>query len=129
VSTTERLRAGTGTAATDVWLDEIEDLRSTITISREHPSDCGQRQVFLHVDDGARVALVFGESFTTDLEPGRHRLRVHNTLMWKTIDFAIEPGEHLEFIVINSARWWTAGMAGVLGAAPLFLRVERRSLV
>jgi hypothetical protein len=129
VSTTERLRAGTGTAATDVWLDEIEDLRSTITISREHPSDCGQRQVFLRVDDGARVVLVFGESFTTDLEPGRHRLRVHNTLMWKTIDFAIEPGEHLEFIVINSARWWTAGMAGVLGAAPLFLRVERRSLV
>jgi hypothetical protein len=125
----DRLRAGTGTAATDVWLDEIEDLRSTITISREHPTDCGQRQVFLRVDDGARVALVFGESFTTDLEPGRHRLRVHNTLMWKTIDFAIEPGEHLEFIVINSARWWTAGMAGVLGAAPLFLRVERRSLV
>jgi hypothetical protein len=129
VSTTERPRAGTGTAATDVWLDELEDLRSTITISREHPSDCAQRQVFLRVDGGPRVALVFGESFTTDLEPGRHRLRVHNTLMWKTIDFAIEPGEHLEFIVINSARWWTAGVVGVLGAAPLFLRVERRSLL
>jgi hypothetical protein len=130
VSTTDRLgRAGTGTAATDVWLDEIEDLRCTVTISRDHPSDCAQRQVFLRVDGGPRVALVFGESFTTELEPGRHRMRVHNTLVWKTVDFAIEPGEHLEFIVINSARWWTAGMAGLLGAAPLFLTVQRRSLM
>ena len=129
MATTDRLsRAGTGTAPTDVWLDDIADLRCTVTISREHPSDVGQRQVFLRIDGGDRIALLFGESFTTELEPGGHRLRVHNTLVWKTIDFAIEPGEHLEFIVINSARWWTAGMAGLLGAAPLFLRVEKRSV-
>jgi hypothetical protein len=130
VNTTERYgRAGTGPAMADAVLDDLEDLRSTITVSREHPSDVGQRQVFLRIDGGTRVALLFGESFTTDLEPGRHRLRVHNTLVWKTIDFAIERGERLEFIVINSARWWTAGMAGLLGAAPLFLRVQKRSLV
>lgn len=113
----------------DASLDDLEDLRSTITVSRDHPADYGQRQVFVRVDGGARVALVFGESFTSDLEPGCHRLRVHNTLVWKTIQFAIEPGEHLEFIVINSARWWTAGMAGLLGAAPLFLKVEKRSVL
>ena len=130
MNTTERYgRAGTGPAMADAVLDDLEDLRSTITVSREHPSDVGQRQVFLRIDGGTRVALLFGESFTTDLEPGRHRLRVHNTLVWKTIDFAIERGERLEFIVINSARWWTAGMAGLLGAAPLFLRVQKRSLV
>jgi hypothetical protein len=129
VNTTERVgRAGAGTAMADAWLDDIADLRCTVTISRDHASDCGQRQVFLRLDGGTRVALVFGESFTTELEPGRHRLRVHNTLVWKTIDFAIEAGEHLEFIVINSARWWTAGMAGLLGAAPLFLKVAKRSI-
>jgi hypothetical protein len=130
VNTTERYgRAGAGPAMADAVLDDIEDLRSTITVSRDHPTDVGQRQVFIRIDGGERVALVFGESLTTELESGRHRLRVHNTLIWKTIDFVIEPGEHLEFIVINSGRWWTAGMVGVLGAAPLFLRVLKRSLV
>jgi hypothetical protein len=128
VVTTERFGRA-GPAGADAAFDELEDLRSLITVSREHPMDVGQRQVFLRIDGGERLALLFGESVTTDLEPGRHRLRVHNTLMWKTIDFAIEPGEHLEFIVINSARWWTAGMAGLLGAAPLFLTIEKRSLM
>jgi hypothetical protein len=62
------------------------------------------------------------------VSPGRHRLRVDNTLFWKTIEFAIEPGEHLECLVINRARWWTAGMAGLLGSAPLFLTVRLNSL-
>jgi hypothetical protein len=128
VNTIER-HGRLGPAMADAALDDVEDLRSTITVSRDHPSDVGQRQVFIRIDGSERVALLFGESLTTELEPGRHRLRVHNTLIWKTIEFAIEPGEHLEFIVINSARWWTAGMAGVLGAAPLFLKVEKRSLV
>jgi hypothetical protein len=31
--------------------------------------------------------------------------------MWKNITFTLEPGEHLEFILINSGRWWTWGFA------------------
>ena len=31
-------------------------------------------------------------------------------------------------VVINRASWWTYGMAGVLGAAPLFLKVRVQSL-
>jgi hypothetical protein len=127
--TTRELHGRTGAAMADAAFDDLEDLRSTITVSREHPSDVGQRQVFLRIDGSTRIALLFGESFTTELEPGRHRLRVHNTLIWKTLDFALEPGEHLDFIVINSGRWWTAGMVGVLGSAPLFLTVQKRSIV
>jgi hypothetical protein len=108
--------------------DVPEDLRATVTVSREHPKDVGQRQIIVQLDAGRKVKLCFGEWMTEELEPGHHHLRVHNTLMWKNIDFTIEPGEHLEFIVINSARWWTPGVVGVLGAAPLFLKVERVSL-
>ena len=108
--------------------DVPDDLRATITVSREHPRDVGQRQVIVRLDGGPKVTLVFGEWMTQDLEPGRHHLRVHNTLVWKNVHFTIEPGEHLEFIVINSARWWTPGIVGVLGAAPLFLEVQRQSL-
>jgi hypothetical protein len=106
-----------------------DDLRSTLTFSRQHPSDCRQRQAFARLDGGPRITLAYGDVVTIDVEPGRHRLRVHNTLFWKTIEFAVEPGEHLECVIINSERWWTAGMAGLLGSAPIFLTVKLNSLV
>lgn len=102
----------------------LDDLRCLITFSRTHPSDCGQRQVFARLDDGEQVALVYGDIVTFEVNPGRHKLRVHNTLFWKNVEFSIEPGERLELIIINGARWWTAGMAGLLGCAPLFLTVK-----
>ena len=108
---------------------ELDDLRALVTVSRTHPADCQDRQVIVRLDDGARATLVFGQSFTIEVQPGAHHLRAHNTLMWRNVHFTIEPGEHLDFIMINSARWWTAGMVGVLGAAPLFLTVERRTRV
>jgi hypothetical protein len=114
--------------ADDPALDGFEDLRSTVRLSRMHPADCGQRQVFVRVDGGARIALTFGQSVTFDVQPGQHLLFAHNTLFRKHVRFAIEPSEHLEFVFINSARWWTAGMAGLLGAAPLFLTVQQISL-
>lgn len=119
----------TGVASRERDTIDPDDLRTCVTIGRTHPSDCGQRQIFATLDRLIRVALVFGQSVTLDIPPGRHRLFVHNTLFWKTIDFSIETGEHLEFLVINSARWWTYGMAGVLGSAPLFLTVRKNSVL
>jgi hypothetical protein len=121
-------RSKPGTLSPAEPAPEVDDLRTLVTISRTHPTDCGQRQVVARLDRGAKVTLLFGESFTMELSPGAHRLLVHNTLMWKHVKFAVESGEHLEFVVINRARWWTYGMVGVLGAAPLFLTVQRRSL-
>jgi hypothetical protein len=111
----------------DELISRLDDLRALVTITRTHPADIGQRQVFLRLNGGQRVPLLYGESFTAEVRPGAHHLRLHNTLMWRNIHFTIELGEHLEFIVINKAFWWTYGMVGVLGAAPLFLKVERRS--
>lgn len=122
-----RVRPRTRDSHRDQLIDQLDDLRALVTISRMHPADIGQRQVFLRLNQGKRVPLLFGESFTAEVRPGAHHLRVHNTLMWRNIHFTIELGEHLEFILINKAFWWTYGMAGVLGAAPLWLKVERRS--
>jgi hypothetical protein len=105
----------------------VEDLRTFVTFCRTHRTDIGQRQVVVRLDGGAPVTLRFGESWTEEIQPGQHRLRIHNTLFWKNLTFATEPGEHLEFQIINSARWWTAGMVGLLGSAPLFLTVLRRN--
>jgi hypothetical protein len=112
------------------WVESapaVDELRTFVTISREHPSDVGERQVVARLDGGQSCTLVFGESRTIEVQPGAHHLRVHNTLFWKNVRFAVEPGEHIEFVVINQSRWWTWGVAGVLGSAPLFLHVELRS--
>jgi hypothetical protein len=104
----------------------LDDLRSFVTLSRTHPTDVGERHVFVKIDD-VKVRLSYGESVTTELQPGAHHLRAHNTLVWKNVKFTLEPGEHLEFIIINAGRWWTWGVAGVLGSAPLFLTITKRS--
>ena len=120
--------AHSGLAAADARPYEIDDLCSVVTISRAHPSDCGQRQVIARLALSPRITLVYGESFTREVTPGQHHLRVHNTLFWKNVRFAIEPGEHLEFVIINGAKWWTYGIVGLLGSAPLFHTVQRLSL-
>ena len=106
----------------------FDDLRSAVTLSRAHRSDCGQRQVVARLDGGPPITLVFGDEITLEVQPGAHHLRVHNTLFWKNLRFAIEPGEHLGFVLINGARWWTYGVVGFLGAAPLFLTVQQISI-
>ena len=105
----------------------LDDLRALVTLSRRHPSDCGQRHVFVRLDRDAKVRLAFGDAATLEVQPGTHALRIHNTLFWKNLRFTIEAGEHLDFLISNEARWWTWGMVAVLGSAPLFLRVEKRS--
>ena len=113
------------TASTDV-VEPPDDLRSFVTLSRAHPTDIGERHVFVKLDD-TKERLSYGDSFTAELKPGAHHLRAHNTLVWKNLKFTLEPGEHLEFVIINSGRWWTWGIAGVLGSAPLFLSIAKRS--
>jgi len=108
--------------------DAGDSLDCSVTLSREHPDDCGQRQVFARLDEDTRAVLVFGQSVTLEVKPGTHVLKVHNTLVWKKIEFTIEPGEHLGFTIINRSPKWAVGMAGVLGWAPLFLTVRKTSL-
>ena len=93
------------------------------------PRDTGQRQVFVRIDEGPKAALRYGQSVTHVVEPGQHRLRANNTCIWKTVSFTVESGEHLEFIVINRCGPIWTSIAAILGAAPMFLTIHRRSLV
>ena len=65
-----------GPVATE-WTDVAEppdDLRSFVTLSRTHPTDIGERHVFVKLDD-TKVRLSYGDSFTAELKPGAHHLR------------------------------------------------------
>jgi hypothetical protein len=125
------LVAGSGLVeqAPDAPASAREEFETRLTVARTSPSDIGQRQVFVRLDDGPRIALVFGDSITLDLEPGSHVMRAHNTLMWRTIPFTVETGEHLEFQLVNRASLLTLTILMWLGSGPLFLKVEKRSLL
>lgn len=113
--------------ARESW-DALDDLRALVTVSRTHPSDAKQRQVIVRIDDRPKRKLYFGGSFTLEVTPGEHLLRAHNTLFVRKLTFTVEPGEHLEFVIVNKANVLTWTMAGVLGSAPMWLKIYRRSV-
>jgi Flp pilus assembly protein TadG len=106
-----------------------DDLRCLVTISRRHEGDARTRQVIARIDDAPAVTLMYGDTVTVAVQPGRHLLRANNTLIWKRVPFVAEPGEHLEFILINRPGRLTLGFLAILGVAPLYLGIEKRSVV
>ena len=119
---------GVTTPATADPVETENDLRTLVTVSRTHETDVRQRQVIARIDSRPKTTMYFGDSFTQEVSPGTHVLRVHNTLVWKTIEFRVEPGEHLEFVIANYAGKITLGFLALLGVAPLYLSVEQRSV-
>ena len=98
---------------------------ATITVSRQSPGDAGIREIFVSVDSEEIAILKNGEAITHDLPAGPHKIRVHNTLFWKTHDLVLQPGEHARFTAANRAGWGSFGLLMVLGAAPVYLTLER----
>lgn len=105
----------------------MDDAQARITVTRNAPNDIGQRELFVSLDGTELATMRFGEAVTREVQPGRHRLRVHNTLIWKNVEIDLRPGEHARFTAINRAGWGTYGIATVLGAGPIYLTVEREA--
>jgi hypothetical protein len=100
---------------------------ATLTIARQSPNDVGIRQVFIKLDGNEFGVLLNGESVTKEVAPGEHRLRLHNTLVWKNIPLDLKAGEHARFMVTNRAGWGTFALVATLGVGPIYLKVERMS--
>jgi hypothetical protein len=98
-----------------------------VTLTRAGAQDIGQRQVIARVDDGEPVTLLYGDTRTLDVEPGAHRLRLHNTLVRKSLTFTVEPGGHVEFTIVNRASKLGLGFLALVGVAPVYLTVEQRA--
>ena len=100
-------------------------LPARLTLRRRSPRDAQQRQVVATVDGEPFATLLFGEAASREIPPGPHRLRVHNTLVWKTVEFRARPGEEVVYTIINRAGWATWWMLSLLGAGPLYLTVVK----
>ena len=99
--------------------------RATITITRKSPKDVRVRQIYISVDGRTVGELLFGDSVTTEVEPGRHRLRANNTLVWKTLECDLQPGEHARYSVVNRPGFLSFVMLSLLGGGPIYLSFER----
>lgn len=98
---------------------------ATITLTRREKSDIEQREVFVSLDGERFATLLFGETVTREIPAGPHRIRAHNTLVWKTIEIDAAAGERLTFRVINRPGWGTFAMLALLGTGPLYLTFEK----
>ncbi|MCA1563767.1 MAG: DUF2846 domain-containing protein [Acidobacteria bacterium] len=99
--------------------------RTTVTITRTSEADFKSRQLVVSLD-GERVGeLLWGDSITVDVSPGTHRLRVHNTLVWKTLVFTVETGEQVYVEAVNRAAASTFFLVSILGVGPLYVTLRR----
>ena len=58
-----------------------------LTVHRTSPEDVKTRQVIFSLDGKKIGQLLYGESLTREIPPGRHSLRANNTLVWRTVEF------------------------------------------
>lgn len=83
------------------------------------------RQLVVSIDGEKVATLLFGESVTREVPAGPHRIRVHNTLVWKTADVTVAPGEQAAFEAINRAGKLTYPLVSALGVGPLYVTLNR----
>lgn len=98
---------------------------SSVTITRTHQSDFGQRQLIITLDGERLGDLMFGDAISRDVAPGPHTLRVSNTLVWKTVAFDVKPSEQVRFEAINRVGKLTYPMLVIFGAGPLYVTIRR----
>jgi len=98
-----------------------------ITVVRTSDEDVQQRQIVVKVD-GERVGeLMFGETMTIPVKPGRHELLVDNTWNRKKVDLNLAAGEQARFRTVSRAGRFTWFLVGMLGAGPIYVSVEREN--
>ncbi|PYR95123.1 MAG: hypothetical protein DMF84_02015 [Acidobacteria bacterium] len=109
----------------EYWERLYERLPASVTVVRNHADDIKQRQMIVWLDSERIATLMYGDEVTRDLEAGPHRLRISNTLFWKTVEFDVKSGQHVRFEIINRAGRLTYPMLAFIGAAPLYVTVRR----
>jgi hypothetical protein len=98
---------------------------TSITITRTSDEDWKSRQLVVSVDGQHIAELLWGDSVLHELAPGRHMLRVHNTLVWRTVDFTVGAGQQVFFEAVNRAARSTYFLLPLFGIGPLYVTLRR----
>ena len=95
-----------------------------ITVRRQSPDDVRHRQLIVSLDGGPWVTLMYGQSATREVPPGRHTVKVYNTLVWKTHEVSLAEGEHVSLSVVIRATFGTYALVSLLGVGPLYVTIH-----
>lgn len=96
-----------------------------LTVTRPGPGTLSDNYAMTVSLDGEVVGrLLAGRTVDLEVAPGAHRLRIHNTLVWKTLELQCAPGEHVRLVAENRAGMMTTIMA-VIGTGWFYLDVRK----
>jgi hypothetical protein len=95
-----------------------------LTVSRNMSNDMGIREVYIYLDGEMIATLRNKESVTRDISSGHHALRAFNTLVSKTVEFDVQPGERVRFTTSNRSGCGSF-LIFLLGAGPLYVSLVR----
>jgi hypothetical protein len=68
---------------------------AAILVSRTSPNDFQDRQIYLWIDEEPIGKIRYGDAVSRPIEPGRHSIRVFNTLFTRTLIVDAAPGEQV----------------------------------
>jgi hypothetical protein len=102
----------------------MPDASTQITVTRTSTADVQNRQIYVKLDGAEIATLLFGRAVTRAIEPGTHTLVADNTLVRKTLEFTVAPGEHVRFQVASTPGWGYTFLVGLFGAAPMKVSIE-----
>jgi hypothetical protein len=102
-------------------------MTTAVTIHRTSAQDMQERELYVSVDGGPNRILTFGDSVTVPLEPGRHTLRVHNTISRRRAEFDVASGDHVRFSAANVRGKNFGILATFLGIGPMHTVLEREA--
>jgi hypothetical protein len=66
-----------------------------IILRRSSPHDFQDRQIYVWIDDEPLGKIRYGDAISRPIEPGRHTVRVFNTLVSRTLTVDAAPGEQV----------------------------------
>ena len=109
----------------EYWQQLYDMKDAKLTVARTDPADFKQRQLVVYLDGRRLGEILFGEVLARDILPGPHRLRVSNTLVWKTLAFEAKPGERVRFEAVNRPGKLTYPLMVIMGVGPLYVTLRR----
>jgi hypothetical protein len=98
-----------------------------LTVHRNSKKDIGERHLVVPPDAKNSATCWFRQSLIREIEAGHHGLKLHNTLVWKAVDFDAAPGEHVRFLACNKLASGSFSLLLMIGVGPLSVTVERLS--
>ncbi len=97
-----------------------------ITVRRPGLEDIAYKDIYVSLDGEPLGLLSPGQEMSREVAPGPHRLRVHNTLFWRTFDVSVQVSEHASFLAANRPGFGAFSvLAYFLGTNLVYLWLER----